>query len=490
MNFNKKLTVAVSGAVLLMAGQFALADSTTDIVDALVSKGVLTEEEGKLISKGHETKKKAEGNIGFKNGFKINSGDGKSNFSVNGRIQADYRYFDTPEVASNQLIATQGAANADAFDVRRAYLGAKGTFRNWINFEATLDGAGTAAYLKYYWLETAFSDKLKVRFGQFKPGFGLEQLTSSRFIDMTERDWAATIAPGVNKGIMVHGTPATGFTYALGYNNGSAGTYIADSAQKIVGEASNNGDGKQLTARVTANIAEIMGNKEAIMHIGGSYATDNDAPTSAAGSLVFRTNARGTNFFGTLAKTAGSAIMFNSPDITRYGLEGIGAWGPVKLQAEYAQMDISEGNTATPSHVDANINASYVNLSYMLTGEKYADAYKSGIMDRMSPKNDFTGLDSSGKGAWELGLRYSRFDAHNFISGTDYTANSSTPAVDSYTAGIKWIVDPNTRFMLDYVYSDFNKWIAGTDATSGAIVTGTPLMHNEKAINFRSQFDF
>ena len=482
---NKKLAVAVSGAVLLMAGQFALADSTTDIVDALVSKGVLTEEEGKLISKGHETKKKAEGNIGFKNGFKINSGDGKSNFSVNGRIQADYRYFDTPETAGNA--APTGAANADAFDVRRAYLGVKGTFRNWINFEATLDGAGTAAYLKYYWLETAFSDKLKVRIGQFKPGFGLEQLTSSRFIDMTERDWAATIAPGVNKGIMLHGTPATGFTYALGYNNGSAGTYIADSAQKIVGEASNVGDGKQLTARVTANIAEIIGNKEAIMHIGGSYATDNDAPTSAAGSLVFRTNARGTNFFGTLAR--GTTAMFSTPDITRYGLEGIGAWGPVKLQAEYAQMDISEGSSATPNHGDANINASYVNLSYMLTGEKYADAYKNGIMDRMSPKNDFTGLDSSGKGAWELGLRYSRFDAHNFISGTDYTANGSTPAVDSYTAGIKWITDPNTRFMLNYVYTDFNKSITGTDATSAAAVAG-PTMRYEKAINLRAQFDF
>jgi phosphate-selective porin OprO and OprP len=56
MNFNKKLAVAVSGAVLLMAGQFALADSATDIVDALVSKGVLTEEEGKLITKGHTSK--------------------------------------------------------------------------------------------------------------------------------------------------------------------------------------------------------------------------------------------------------------------------------------------------------------------------------------------------------------------------------------------------------------------------------------------------
>ena len=60
MNLNKKLAAAVSGAVLLMAGQFALADSTTDIVDALVSKGVLTEEEGKLISKGAQSKAAAD----------------------------------------------------------------------------------------------------------------------------------------------------------------------------------------------------------------------------------------------------------------------------------------------------------------------------------------------------------------------------------------------------------------------------------------------
>ncbi len=50
----KKLVAAVSGAVLLMAGQVALADSTNDLVDALVTKGVLTEEEGKLLTKGHQ----------------------------------------------------------------------------------------------------------------------------------------------------------------------------------------------------------------------------------------------------------------------------------------------------------------------------------------------------------------------------------------------------------------------------------------------------
>jgi len=481
---NKKLAVAVSGAVLLMAGQIALADSTTDIVDALVSKGVLTEEEGKLISKGHETKKKAEGNVSFKNGFKINSGDGKSNFSVNGRIQADYRYFDTPEVTST---ATTAGPAADTFDIRRAYLGAKGTFRDFINFEATVDAAGSSAYVKYFWLETAFNDAIKIRFGQFKPMFGLEQNTSSRFIDMTERDWAASMATGVSKGIMIHGSPFTGVNYAVYANNGATssatGGYLADASQKQA-DTNTNSDGKQYGANLRVNIAEIVGNKEAIMHVGGSYAADTDAQPATLGSLSFRTNARGTNFF-----VSSTTAFRNTTDITRKGLEGIGAYGPFKLQAEWANMNFN--NTGEPTTNDQDISAWYVNASYMITGETYASAYKGGLMDRMAPKADFLGLGKPGWGALELGLRYSKFDA-NDIALASNTGGSSIHSNDvhSYTAGIKWITDPNTRFLLDYVYTDFNRYITGSTLDTITSSGVNPASKNEKAINFRAQFDF
>ena len=79
MNFNKKLAVAVSSAVLLMAGQVALADSATDIVDALVSKGVLTEEEGKLITKGHTSKTSVTPIVKEKDGaFTLESANGRN----------------------------------------------------------------------------------------------------------------------------------------------------------------------------------------------------------------------------------------------------------------------------------------------------------------------------------------------------------------------------------------------------------------------------
>ncbi|NBO11156.1 MAG: hypothetical protein EBV25_06370, partial [Methylophilaceae bacterium] len=48
------ICAAVTGAFLFGFGANAMADSTTDIVNALVAKGVLTEEEGSLIAKGHE----------------------------------------------------------------------------------------------------------------------------------------------------------------------------------------------------------------------------------------------------------------------------------------------------------------------------------------------------------------------------------------------------------------------------------------------------
>ena len=485
MKFNKKLAVAVSGAVLLMAGQFALADSTTDIVDALVSKGVLTEEEGKLISKGHETKKKAEGTVGFKDGFKINSGDGKSNFSVNGRIQADYRYFDTPETPA---ITTASPNTATNFDIRRAYLTAKGTFRNFINFEATLDGAataGTATTLKYYWLETAFSEKFNVRFGQFKMPGSLEQLTSSRFIDMTERDWVASLAPAVNKGIMIHGVPSTGLTYAVSVSNGGQ---LADSGAGNLLETSNGADGKAYNGRLTANFAELMGNKEAIAHVGGWYGFDEGLPaqSTSANTLTFRTNARGTQFFAT------NGALYTNPEINRYGLEGIFAHGPVKLSGEYGNLELSQTDKTT-----RKIEASYVNLSWLVTGETYSSSYKNGVMNRLTPKNNFTGLDSPGWGAIELGLRYSMFDAGDFAQAdmfgtvTDGRNISSTNKADSWTTGIKWIIDPNTRFLADYVYTEYDgNTITGTNSSSTPALIAIAGAKNEKAFNFRAQFDF
>jgi len=75
---NKKIiSGAVSAAVLSMSG-VVFADTTEDLVNALVTKGVLTEEEGSLLSKGHDKVKKNTPKLESKGGkFTIKSADEK-----------------------------------------------------------------------------------------------------------------------------------------------------------------------------------------------------------------------------------------------------------------------------------------------------------------------------------------------------------------------------------------------------------------------------
>ncbi len=465
MNFNKKLAVAVSGAVLLMAGQFALADSTTDIVDALVSKGVLTEEEGKLISKGHDSKKKAEGTIAFKDGFKINSGDGQSSMSINGRIQLDSRQY------MNTTGATAANANiADTFDVRRAYIGAKGTFKKYYDWEMTLDAAQSTNIIDVAYLNLNYWDKKAMfQFGQFKMPYSLEERTSSRFIDFQERSFVnnTSLTPGKERGFMVWGTPLAGVNYALAFSTGQG---------KNTNETDQREDGKDIIVHLDTNFAEIMGNKEAIYHLGGSYGIG-DLPPAVQGAQ--RSEARGAEFFTTTAATG------TTMERKRYNIEAVAAYGPVKLQSEYGNSNF-EGTNASGASYDKDISAYYAEALWLVTGEKYADAYKGGKFDRITPKNNFNPNFSS-LGAIELGIRYSEFDATdiklaaNSIANTPILNAGRTNKADSLVFGIKWIPDPNVRFLVNYVHTDYDTpvlWATGKT------------MDKEKALTMRAQYDF
>ena len=56
----------------------------------------------------------------------------------------------------------------------------------------------------------------------------------------------------------------------------------------------------------------------------------------------------------------------------------------------------------------------------------------------------------------------------------------------AWTAGVKWIVNPNTRFMLDYIDTTMD-CAQGSAANDTACNT---VDDSEKALNFRAQFDF
>jgi phosphate-selective porin OprO and OprP len=478
MNFKLKKLVAAT-----------LADSTDDIVNALMAKGILTEEEGALLLKGRvgekeaaEKKKESAVSAKYKDGVVLESGDGKNSLSINGRIHADYRSFNYNEDdnGSNVLSAT----GADTFDIRRARLGAKVKFLDFYEGEVVFNGTGGAPVLDIAYLNVAWWKPVQFRFGQFKMPFSLEQLTSSNNIDFIERSFVDSYIPGKEIGAMVHGSPFTGVTYGLAASTGR-GQNNTENDVRV--------DGVDVVGRVTANFAEIMENKDMVLH-GGLAFSQGDI-SKGDGNAAFggnrSTEARGAQLF-TAPVVSSTNFVDASIDRSRFGLETALAYGPFKVQGQYAKAGF-DFDTATRGY-DVDVKTWYLQALWTITGEKHADRYKNGAFGALKPSNNFDPANFSG-GAWEIGARYSKFDASDFNTnglraGAGLDSQVSTGAnqfteADAWTVGLKFVPNAHIRFMLDYVQTDFENRIG----TSSVTINGDS-EEDEKALLLRTQLTF
>ena len=355
MNFklHKLVVASLVSTALLGFGTNATADSTDDIVNALMAKGVLTEEEGALLLKGRsgekeaaDKKKESVVSAKYKDGLSFESGDGKFKASINGRVHADYRFFDYNDSDNNLLpngavigagllgagtAFPLGAENSignttsitDTFDIRRARLGFKAAWKDYYEAEVVAD-LGNTTTLDVGYLNIAWWKPVQFRFGQFKMPMNLEELTSSNNIDFMERSFVNALAPTKEIGLMVHGSPFTGVTYALAGSNGNLKNAESDIRE----------DGKDIIGRVTANFAEILDKKDMVMHAGVSF-SEGDLPQGSTVGAAGRTEARGATFFRAPVLTN---TPFQSIDRSRLGFEGAVAYGPFKVQAEWMQQ--------------------------------------------------------------------------------------------------------------------------------------------------------
>jgi len=513
MILNKKLAVAVSGAVLLMAGQIALADSTTDIVDALISKGVLTEEEGKLISKGAKAKADATPTVKEKDGaFILSSPNGKNSIQLTGRLHFDAKYND---INSNDFLADNlNFASADGnsgsmashFNARRARLGVKGRLGGVADYELVGNFAGTPG-IDVAYLDINKYEPLGFTFGRFKVAPNLEIKTSSNNIDMIERSYVSQNTPEKKFGAAIHGE-FTGLTYfGSAFQNNDTALSQRDSNLSTAG-------------RATANFGELMGNKDVVFHVGlNGYSSNyqvqpttsgntSDDASADARATVFGFNSGGqgvsplyrgqigaTSLLNTLAANTSTGAITGTNNLgynvaspntanvkaNNYGLEGIAAYNNFKLQGEYAQTryDAAMTGSTTSATMGADVETWYAEALWMVTGEKYADAYKKGAFGALKPKSEFNLESGTGAGLIELGFRLDSFDVtdtfatgksrfqgatQNVTTGSssnygECTASSGagcTGGAKSYTASVKWIWTPNLLWKLNYTHTSFD----------------------------------
>jgi phosphate-selective porin OprO/OprP len=420
----------------------------------------------------------------FSEGVTFEDPRGNWSVRVSGRAQLDYRHYEQDE------------ALADTFGMRRIRLGAGvNLFKDYQVYVegdfASGDATGTTqqlmratlAYIDINWWKAA-----RIRLGQFKPQIGLEQTLLDLQSDYMERGLQQNILDGnsinYDRGFMVYGAPAPGTWYAITYSNGTGQNF--EEKQATASDAVN--DSKDVTIRGVLDFARILDVDNTILHAGASYKWGEQANSPGAAAFIApaaRTEARGISFFNPVAfNAAGRDVSTIDRDIMAG--EMLLAHGPVKLQGEY-WLATYEGTRFSPGPVESfsrEIKAGYLSAMWLVTGERYSDHYRDSIPQKIKPRNKFGWGEGDGWGAWEVGLRYSFFDAGDFKTtngaSTGQLAAGSTNKAHSYTAQLKWIHNVYTRALLDYVRTQFDT----------PVTLNGENFDREDAIMMRVQVDF
>lgn len=569
----KQIAIAVA-AVCASLSMPAVANENKAMLDLMLKKGVITQKD---YNDFMEANKEADENKAFKdsridqdvsrsikdiqkrlndgsvkeNGFGFKSKDGNSELNVTGRLHFDARnqwndWGNYDDRDSSSL--------SDRFSVRRARIGATGIFNKNINYEVVTNLVGSNAnLLDTAWANYNFRPEAQVRVGRFKQPFGLETLMSSNNINFMERSYQDQIAPGKQLGVMFHGEQPSSTTYAASlYQTGF--DPLSSTVQP------------EFAARLTHNIAKsIVGAADDFLfHVGvaGTSGSYNVVPTTSSqeGSttvtkgafLAFNDEFGGlrnvyrNRIFGTppcstssglaidCASTVIGAPASEAAKVNQYraGLEAALAKGPWKLQAEYTYANLtaksradlagvnsqSSASTLTSVSSSGNFSVGYVELMYNITGEPWAPTYRSGIVGGIRPIEPFDLSTMTGKGAWQVGIRYSRYDASSFGANSSSTGRSTSyasgctaaavttagtcayeiegsPSGNTISLGVNWILNPNARIMFNYAQSSFGTAFRPVDiGTTGTGTTNATIGNtrgdNSHAFMIRSQFNF
>lgn len=514
----RRLLLASSIAALFCSVSApAVAVDIEDIVDKLREKGVLSEEEYQEMRTGLRAEKRKQAaerateaekkekakeapKVSLGPALKIESADGQHSIGITGRLHFDFR--DLPD-EYGEFNDRDSASLGSGFEIRRARIGVNGKMFGNIAYEVVTSAVGSGDLIDTAWVNLDYVKPVQFRFGKFKQPFSLEELTSSNNIDFMERSYASQMAPGKKLGVMLHGEPIRGLTYAVShFQQGSRQT--------------SEGEGFQSAARVTLNAAQLVDLKDSVIHLGAggtsghyqirpavsSQTTSGASGTTRATIVGFNSENRGlSNVYraqiggstlGTAGQFAGAAdeIAANvSKEMS--GLEIALAYGPFKFQGEMMTASFDASHQAAGQTVAGDVDADYVELVWNVTGEKWSDAYRGGAFSGIKPSSNFK--PGSGLGAWQVAVRLSSYDASDIRTSGTASREQNVDKGETLTVGVNWLLNPNVRFMLDYADTKFKGSAASpAQKVTPLDITGatTTAQDSEQVVSLRGQISF
>lgn len=396
----------------------------------------------------------------WKNDLRFQTLDEQIEIRIGGRLNLDWNFY-----LPNQGLEAAFGDPEDRIFFRRARLGIRGTLYGFIGFRTEYDFADdpdegvnfTDAYLQFLKIPVIGT----MTIGQFMVPFGLEQLTSARFITFQERALgtdAFVLAREV--GVMLNNQLSNGrLTWAL------ALTRPDDDFGDTILEGSFGGD-YNVTVRLTG--APWMPAPTQVVHLGLAYSYRNPP----ANEIRFRARPEARIDSLRLVDTG----TLPAREVHQVGVEGALVYGPFSVQGEYM--------LALPHLVDGPADdpvfwAWYVQVSYFLTGEHRP--YEAGIFGRPQPRRNLD-FKKGGFGAWEVAARFSWIDLNEAFEIDPARGGEER----NVTFGINWYPNPNARITWNYVYANLDRSIVNAEDNVTTVLNDA----NAHILQMRFQVDF
>jgi len=353
----------------------------------------------------------------WKNGLRLDTMDKTFRLKIGGRIQSDWAWFCDKDDTFGEL--------EDGVEFRRVRLYIAGQVYNDVEFKAQYDFAGGDADFKDVYIGLRHLPVVgHFRAGHFKEPFGLEELTSSKYITFMERALPNVFAPGRNDGFTIFDTAFDQrVTWAVGVFKET----------DDFGGVNSDGD-YSYTGRLTW-LPWYKEDGRKLLHLGIAYS--HRSPNERI--LRFRQRPE--------AHHAPRFVDTGEFEARRSDLLGVeAAWvhGPFSLQGEYMQAIVDAANAG-----DACFEGLYVQAGYFLTGEHRVYKRSAGAFDRVKPKKNFIWGGEEGRrgpGAWEVAGRYSYLDLND--------GGIEGGRLNDLILGVNWYLNPNTRIVWNYVHAD------------------------------------
>lgn len=463
LKFRRLLMATLAGGLLTGMAPVAYADSNLDLVQALVSKGVLTEEEGALLMKGRTNEVEVQKKKESKSWTSRVNVRGYVQNRVTAMIGNDGDNAANPvDLWSDRSVGTDDSINSDKnFLIRRARVIIFGDFGDHLSyyiqpdFASSASGTGNIAQLRdaYGDINIDKARVHRVRVGQSKVPYGFENLqSSSNRLAMDRVDALnSAVRDERDTGAFYYYTPENvqalfkeindkGLKHSGNYGMVGVGLYNGQGANR-----SDVNDNYHVVARATYPWKTESGQiyEAGVQAYHGQYAVTTGRYNFTGGAIA----SSATNISSNGGVSSGTAIPFINGGVNgenrngfkdeRVGVSFIMYPQPFGLQAEW--------NWGTTPGLDIAQNR---------IEEKHL---QGGYVQAMYKIDNFQFLDTNG--TLMPFIRWQYFDGYNKAE-----TNAPKNEVNDWELGLEWQLAPEVEIMAEYHHMKRNNLVTGNRA--------------------------